>query len=62
MAPLDAPPLSIEQGTCYALFAYDIGLAINLDEAERHVTAISHFCAHAQHLRCGRAGIDAGRA
>ena len=33
-------PLLIEQGTCYALFAYDIGLAINLDEAERHVTAI----------------------
>ena len=40
MAPLDAPPLSIEQGTCYALFAYDIGLAINRDEAERHVTAM----------------------
>lgn len=40
MAPLDAPPLLIEQGTCYALFAYDIGMAINLDKAERHVSAI----------------------
>jgi hypothetical protein len=29
----------IGQGTCYALFAYDIGLAIRLDEAEQHVTA-----------------------
>lgn len=27
MAPLDAPPLLIEQGTRYALFSYDIGLA-----------------------------------
>jgi len=40
MKPVDAPPLYIEQGTCYALFAYNIGLAINLDEAERHITAI----------------------
>ena len=40
MAHLDTPPLLIEQGICYALFAYDTGLAINLDEAERHVTAI----------------------
>lgn len=40
MSSLVTPPLSIEEGTCYALFAYDIGLTINLDEAERHVTAI----------------------
>lgn len=32
--------LSVTKGTCYALFAYDIGLSINLDEAERHITAI----------------------
>ncbi|WP_447987206.1 hypothetical protein [Nitrospira sp. Nam74] len=32
--------LSVMKGTCYALFAYDIGLSINLDEAERHITAI----------------------
>lgn len=30
-----APPLQIEHGTCYAVFAYDIALAIDLDEAER---------------------------
>jgi hypothetical protein len=29
------PPLQIEQGVCYVLFAYDVALAINLDEAER---------------------------
>ena len=40
MTTFDAPPLSIDRGICYALFAFDIGLAINLDEAERHVTAI----------------------
>lgn len=33
-------PFQVAKGTCYALFAYDIGLAINLDEAERRVTAI----------------------
>ena len=27
--------LRVERGTCYVLFAYDVGLAINLDEAER---------------------------
>ncbi len=32
--------LSVTKGMCYALFAYDIGLSINLDEAERHITAI----------------------
>src|SRR5437763_9576568 len=29
----------VSQGFCYALFAYDAGLAIDLDEAERLVTA-----------------------
>lgn len=32
--------LSISRGTCYVLFAYDIGLSISLDETERHITAI----------------------
>jgi hypothetical protein len=32
--------LSTMKGMCYVLFAYDIGLSINLDEAERHITAI----------------------
>jgi hypothetical protein len=36
MAPND---LLITKGTCYALFAYDIGLSINLTEAERRITA-----------------------
>src|SRR5205823_1755187 len=36
-----APPPGpvVSQGFCYALFAYDAGLAIDLDEAERLVTA-----------------------
>jgi hypothetical protein len=29
----------IERGTCYALFVYDIGLSIDLDEAERRVSS-----------------------
>ncbi len=33
------PALTIGKGTCYALFAYDIGLSINLEEAERRITA-----------------------
>jgi hypothetical protein len=40
MAMQDAFTLIVTKGTCYALFAYDIGLSINLDEAERHITAI----------------------
>jgi hypothetical protein len=27
--------IQIQQGTCYAVFAYDIALSINLNEAER---------------------------
>lgn len=34
-----ATALNVEKGTCYALFAYDAGFAINLDEAERRITA-----------------------
>lgn len=33
--------LQIEKGTCYALFAYDVALSINLDEAERQITALT---------------------
>jgi hypothetical protein len=32
----------IERGVCHALFAYDVGFAINLDEAERRITEITH--------------------
>lgn len=31
--------LRVERGTCYALFAYDVGLAVDLDEAQRRITA-----------------------
>src|SRR5215212_1103707 len=36
---LSPQTLLIHQGTCYALFAYDIGWAIDLVEAERRITA-----------------------
>jgi hypothetical protein len=31
--------LRVERGICYALFAYDAGLAIDLDQSERRITA-----------------------
>ena len=31
----ESSDLRVERGICYVLFAYDVGLAINLDEAER---------------------------
>ncbi len=34
-------PLDISRGTCYALFAYEVGLAIDLDRCEREVTALT---------------------
>jgi hypothetical protein len=39
MGEIRKPSLQIEQGACYALFAYDVALAIDLDEAERRVSA-----------------------
>jgi hypothetical protein len=39
MTETKKPPLHIAQGVCYALFAYDVALAINLDEAERCIHA-----------------------
>ena len=39
MTETSKPPLQIEQGICYALFAYDVALAINLDEAEGRIHA-----------------------
>ena len=32
--------LRIERGTCYALFAYDVGFSIDLDEAQRRITSM----------------------
>lgn len=34
------PILQIEKGTAYAMFAYDIGQSVDLDEAERRMTTI----------------------
>ncbi len=31
----EAEEVRIERGICYVLYAYDVGLAINLDEAQR---------------------------
>jgi hypothetical protein len=39
MSPASLPSLTINKGTCHALFAYDIGLSINLEEAARRITA-----------------------
>src|SRR5713101_256396 len=35
----------VQEGICYALFAYDAGLAINLDESERRITALTQRAA-----------------
>src|SRR5256885_11761564 len=35
----------VQEGVCYALFAYDAGLAINLDESERRITAMTQRAA-----------------
>jgi hypothetical protein len=39
LADVPASALHVERGVCYALFAYDAGLGIDLDQAERRVTA-----------------------
>ena len=40
--------MEVRKGVCFALFAYEVGLAIRLDEAERRITAMT------QRLRLGR--------
>jgi hypothetical protein len=32
-------PITISKGTCYAMFAHDIGSSINLEQADRHISA-----------------------
>src|ERR1041385_8239115 len=32
-------PITINKGMCYAMFAYDIGSSINLEQADRYITA-----------------------
>lgn len=41
MAQEDREALAVNKGMCYALFAYDVGRAVDLDEAERRITAIT---------------------
>lgn len=41
MTPNAASSLEVRKGICYALFAYEVGLAIKLDEAERRVSAMT---------------------
>src|SRR5213078_4799272 len=36
---------AVQEGVCYALFAYAAGLAINLDESERRITALTQRAA-----------------
>jgi hypothetical protein len=38
-------PLVVEDGICHALFAYDVGLSIDLDEAARRITALTERAA-----------------
>jgi len=35
-----APVLEVQTGVCYALFAYEVGQSIDLDEAQRRITAL----------------------
>src|SRR6478672_7446836 len=46
-APSDAAPggaerssLEVKEGVCYALLAYEVGLSIDLDAAQAHITAL----------------------
>jgi hypothetical protein len=39
-AAAEAPVLSVREGSCFALFAYEVGLAIDLDRAEERITSI----------------------
>ncbi len=49
--PAAAADLRRLSGMCYALFAYDIGLAIDLDEAQRRISAGRHRGALRQQRR-----------
>lgn len=39
MGTMDTSAVVVTKGTCYAIFAYDIGSSINLEEADRRITA-----------------------
>ncbi len=44
---MPAEPLRISKGTCYALFAYEVGLSVDLDQCQQRITALTHR----EHLR-----------
>jgi hypothetical protein len=63
--------VTVNKGTCYAIFAYDIGTSIALDEADRRITAGTergrirhkarapqHFNYHPAPLRLMQEGIS----
>jgi hypothetical protein len=39
-SPAAVPAVHVREGLCYAFFAYEVGLSINLDEAERRITTL----------------------
>ena len=39
MAHEQVSMINVNKGTCYAMFAYDIGASINLEQADRYITA-----------------------
>lgn len=45
MTSTESPTLAIDRGRCTVLFAYDIGLSIDLDAAERRITAMKERAA-----------------
>jgi hypothetical protein len=49
-----ARALSVEEGVCHALFAYDVGRSIDLDEAERRITALTQRAAIRHKRRAAR--------
>jgi len=41
-SPAVSPLVQIERGTCWVLFAHDVGQSIDLNEAERRITDLKH--------------------
>jgi hypothetical protein len=45
--PAASSPLHVSKGTCHVLFAYEVGLSIDLDQCERKITTLTQR----EHLR-----------
>jgi hypothetical protein len=39
-SPAAIPTARVQEGVCYALFAYEVGISINLDRAQQRITAL----------------------